>query len=210
MNTASASATVNSPNSLRFCDLSGETYQDLGQTAAIPFRHEIKINGNVPIAYGFETSISFQSYAGAQKAAAGGLSWSITPGTTRYPVDCTQCPAGQIVMPRRFASDPAVTLQLVPPGVRYLPRWNQVDLGLRRSFKIRTMTVQAQVNLFNAFNSNAVLGEGTGLSTRLNPLLPSGATSPNFTYLSNDPDKGGTPSSILQPRLIQVGAQIRF
>jgi hypothetical protein len=115
------------------------------------------------------------------------------------------------VLPYRgVAGDPSVTLQLVSPGVRYLPRWNQLDLGLRRSFHIAKYTVQAQVNLFNALNSSTVLGEGTGLSTRLNPLLANGSTSPNFTYLSNDPDKGGTPNAVLQPRLIQVGAQIKF
>jgi len=70
--------------------------------------------------------------------------------------------------------------------------------------------VQPQVNFFNALNSNAVLGEGTGLSTRLNPLLANGQTSPNFTYLSNDSDKGGTPNAVLQPRLIQIGVQIKF
>ena len=41
------------------------------RTRDIPFRHEVKINANVPLAYGFEASVSFQSYAGAQKAAAG-------------------------------------------------------------------------------------------------------------------------------------------
>ena len=164
----------------------------------------------MPLWFGFEASASFQSYAGAQKAAAGGLSWSITPGTTVYPLDCVACPAGTVVLPRRFASDPAVALQLVPPGVRYLPRWNQLDIGLRRSFRIQGITLQAQLNVFNALNGNAVLGEGTGLTTRLNPLLASGQTSPNFTYLSNDPHMGGTPTSILQPRMIQIGAQIKF
>ena len=210
LNTASASATVNSPNSFRFCDQSGATNQDLGQNAAIPFVHEFKINGNVPLVYGFEASFSLQSYPGAQKAAAGGLSWSITPSATRYPVDCTACPAGTVVLTSRFSGDPGVTVQLVPPGVRYLPRWNQLDLGLRRSFHIHGLTAQAQINLFNALNSNTVLGEGTGLTTRLNPLLASGATDPNFTYLSSDPDKGGTPNSILQPRLIQIGMQLKF
>ncbi len=138
------------------------------------------------------------------------LSWAITPGTTRYPLDCTACPANTVILPSRFNGDPSITLQLVPPGVRYLPRWNQLDLGIRRTFKVHGTTVQPQVNFFNALNSNAVLGEGTGLSTRLNPLLANGQTSPNFTYLSNDPDKGGTPNAVLQPRLIQIGAQIKF
>jgi hypothetical protein len=55
-----------------------------------------------------------------------------------------------------------------------------------------------------------VLGEGTALTTRLNPLLPNGSTSPNYTFTSNDSDKGGTPNAVLQPRLIQIGAQIKF
>jgi hypothetical protein len=29
-------------------------------------------------------------------------------------------------------------------------------------------------------------------------------------FLSSDPNSGGTPLSILQPRIIQIGAQIRF
>jgi hypothetical protein len=29
-------------------------------------------------------------------------------------------------------------------------------------------------------------------------------------FLSSDPSTGGTPTSILQPRIIQLGAQIRF
>ena len=37
MNTASASATLNSPNTLQFCDQSGKTYQELGENATIPF-----------------------------------------------------------------------------------------------------------------------------------------------------------------------------
>ena len=217
LNTANASATLNSPNSLRFCDQSGQTFQNLGSNSPIPFRHEVKLNANVPLWYGFEASASIQSYAGAIKALTGGLGWTLTPNSTRYPLDCTAgcpaIPAGAAVRPfvltNRFNGDPAVTVQLAAPGTRYLPRWNQIDLGLRRSFRVHGATVQAQVNLFNALNSNTVLAEGTTLSTLLNPLH-NGQTSSNFTYLSNDSDRGGTPTSILQPRLIQIGAQIKF
>jgi len=209
LNTASSSATTNSPNSYRFCDQSGQTHQDLGANAGIPFRHEVKVNANVPIAWGFEGSVSLQSYAGAQKATAGGLSWAITPGTTRYPTDCTVCPAGQVILPVRFSGDPSLTVQLVSPGVRYLPRWNQLDFGLRRTFRMGKMTLQPQLNIFNALNANTVLGEGTGLTTLLTPTL-NGVTYSNYTFLSNDPSSGGTPTTILQPRLIQIGAQLRF
>ena len=210
MNTAGASSTLNSPNSLRFCDQSGQTHQELAANASIPYLHEFKVNANVPVVYGFEAGLSLQSYPGAIKSGGGGLSWTVTPGTTRYPVDCTQCPANVIVLPSRFAGDPGVTLQLVSPGLRYLPRWNQVDFVVRRSFRVNTMTVQPQVTFFNLFNGNAILGEGTALSTRLNPLTASGTTAPNFTYLSNDSDKGGTPTAVLQPRLIQLAVQLKF
>jgi len=56
------------------------------------------------------------------------------------------------------------------------------------------------VNLFNALNANPVLTEGTALGSNV-PIAP---------FLSTDPNTGGTPLSILQPRIIQLGAQIRF
>jgi hypothetical protein len=58
--------------------------------------------------------------------------------------------------------------------------------------------VQAQVDLFNALNGNAILSEGTALSSTVAP------------FVSSDASAGGTPFTILQPRLIRLGAQIRF
>ena len=71
--------------------------------------------------------------------------------------------------------------------------------GIRRTFRFGgTRMVQAQLDLFNALNSNAILSEGTALTSAAAP------------FISPDPDAGGTPLTILQPRLIRVGAQIRF
>ena len=67
------------PNTLRFCDQSGATYQNLGQNAQIPFLHSFKLNTNVPLWYGVEVSASLQSYPGLIKAATGGVSWTIAP-----------------------------------------------------------------------------------------------------------------------------------
>jgi hypothetical protein len=106
---------------------------------------------------------------------------------------------GAVVLPSRFAGDPAVTVLLVSPGTRYEPRWNQLDFGLRRTFRFRGgVTVQGQADLFNALNANPVLSEGTALSTAVGP------------FLSSDPNSGGTPTSILQPRIIRLAMQIRF
>jgi hypothetical protein len=206
MNTLNASATLNTPNTLRFCDQSGETFQNLGASATMPFQHSVKLNGNVPLWYGIEVSGSLQSYAGASKATingvpSGGVAWTINRGTTRYPTDCTVpgCTPGAIVLPSRFAGDPAVLVQLASPGTRYEPRWNQLDFGIRRTFRFsRGVSVQAQVDLFNALNANPVLSEGATLSTTVSP------------FVSNDPNSGGTPISILQPRLVRIGAQFRF
>jgi len=192
--------------SFQFCDQSLATYQNLGQGTSIPFQHSFKLNANVPLWYGFEISASLQSYPGAPKATTngidnGGVTWTINRGTTRYPTDCAVpgCTPGAVVLPSRFAGDPAVAVRLPSPGTRYEPRWNQLDLGLRRTFRFaRGVTVQGQVDLFNALNSNTVLTEGTALSTSVAP------------FLSSDPGAGGTPTSILQPRILRLAAQFRF
>ena len=82
-NTLNASATTNNPNTLRFCDQSGQQLQNLGENAAIPYQHGFKLNANVPLVYGFEASTSLQSYPGAIKATTGGVSWTVTRGSTR-------------------------------------------------------------------------------------------------------------------------------
>jgi hypothetical protein len=200
MNTANASATLNSPNTLRFCDQFGDSNQNLGRSATIPYQHGFKFNANVPVAYGVEMSASFQSYPGTIKQTAGGVNWTITRGSTRYPNDCAVpgCTPGAIVLPSRYAGDPSIRLELASPGTRYTPHYSQLDFGVRRNFRIWKTDVQAQVDLFNATNSNVVLSEGTALTTTVQP------------FLSSDPEAGGVPFTILQPRLIRIGAQIRF
>jgi len=198
---ATGSSTLNSPNNLRFCDQSGATYQNLGQNASIPYLHTFKLNANVPLWYGVEISASLQSYPGAIKAATGGVSWTIARGSTRYPTDCAVpgCTPGAIVLPSRFAGDPSVIVQLASPGTRYEPRWNQTDFGVRRTFRLpHGVVLQGQVDIFNLFNSNAVLSEGTAMSTLVTP------------FLSADPNSGGTPLTILNPRLVRLAAQFRF
>jgi len=153
------------------------------------------------VKYGVEVSASLQSYPGLIKAATGGVSWTIARGSTRYPTDCNVpgCTPGAVVLPSRFAGDPAITVQLASPGTRYEPRWNQVDLGVRRTFHLsRGVVVQGQIDVFNAFNSNAVLSEGTAMTTLVAP------------YLSADPNTGGTPITILNPRMARIAAQFRF
>ncbi len=200
LNTPNSSSTTNNPNLLRFCDQSGHLYQNLGQNVAMRYQHGFKVNANIPLFYGFEASASLQSYPGAIKATTGGVSWTVTRGSTRYPADCSVpgCLPGALVLPSRFASDPAITLQLVAPGTRFEPRWNQLDFGIRRNLRLSQTQIMLQVDLFNALNASSVLSETTALSTSVAP------------YVSADPAAGGFPTSILQPRIIRLGAQLRF
>ena len=101
------------------------------------------------------------------------------------------------------AANPIVTGPVAAkaaPGTRYEPRWNQLDFSLSKTFKFSGKSVRAQVTLFNALNANPVLTETTSLGSNVS-IAP---------YLTTDPNTGGTPISILQPRIIQLGAQIRF
>src|SRR5260370_2709620 len=51
----------NDPNSLRFCDWTGSLFQDLGKIPGIPYRHEFKLTGSVPLKWGFQVSGSLYS-----------------------------------------------------------------------------------------------------------------------------------------------------
>src|SRR4029078_6803123 len=165
------SATLITQHTRRFARKSGKTYQDNGKNASIPYQNGFKLNGNLPLWYGVEMSASLQSYPGTIKQTSGGLNWAITRGTTRYPNDCAVagCVPGAIVLPARFASDPGITAQLASPVTRYEPHYSQLDFGVRRTFKIRGVTAQAQVDLFNATNSGAILSEGVSLSSTVAP-----------------------------------------
>ena len=184
------------PNTLRFCDDSGNARLGEPQVQR-PYRHEVKLGGNLPLWYGFEASAALQSYAGAEK----GVGWTITPGSTRYPIDCTVpgCTPNAIVMTSRYAGDGGVGLQLVTPGTRYLPRTTQLDFGLKRAFALPGgRRVTAEFNVYNLLNDNAVLTE---LQT-----LGSGASVAPFV----EGAPGGRPTGIMYPRIMRIAASVRF
>ena len=213
-NTDPLAAAVNDPNSLRFCDWSGSTYQDLGKITGIPYRNEFKVQGNVPLKWGIEANASLYSdptfstnfavNAGATAEPGATLAgqvmgfktvnWPITP-TARYPADCT-CPnPGALVDPG--LAQGAETIQLISPGSRLTPRLNQLDLGVRKVFHIREkFTLMGEAQFFNALNSNAVQTESYTLGTSIKPYLAGGI--------------GGVPTAILNPRMMRLNLQFKF
>ena len=214
MNTDPLSTALNDPNSLRYCDQNGELYQDLGKSTGIPYRNEFKLQTNVPLKWGIEVNASLYSdpvfsttytvnpggVAQAGAVLAGGVQgyktvlWSITP-TARYPADCN-CPnPGGLV--DADLKQGAETITLVPPGSRLTPRLDQLDLGVRKVFRIHEkFTLMGEAQFFNVTNSNAALTESYTLGSSIKP------------YVAGGP--GGVPTAILNPRMVRLNLQCKF
>jgi len=101
---------------------------------AVPFRHEFKMAGNYPLPYGVELGAILQSYPGAQRI----ITWQ--PAAALFPGGRTN----------------AETIMLTRPGALYQPRWTQLDLNVKKNFRLGKRVVSGQIDVFNALNSNAV------------------------------------------------------
>jgi carboxypeptidase family protein len=129
------------PNGINTADLYiGENVSTGGRFCnqgafGVPFRHEFKAAGNVPLFYGLEFGTILQSYPGQQRI----ITW--TPGAGVFP-------NGQ-----RTNSE---TIILSKPGSTYQPRWSQWDINLKRNFRYGRKVLTAQVDVFNILNSNTI------------------------------------------------------
>ena len=214
--TAGTGNLLNDPNSLRFCDWYGSLNQPLGQVSGIPFRNSFKLQGNVPLWYKFEFSASLLSdpvyntnfalnntpygvtnpepiFAGAQQGIKE-VYWTLTSGT-KYPSNCS-CPTPGAVVDPGLAQG-SETIMLASPGSRLTPQLNQLDIGLRRNFVIHDRwNIKAQAQIFNVLNSNVVTAEAQTLGSSITPFVKGGI--------------GGTPTTILNPRMLQLAVQFKF
>ena len=196
--------TYNDPNSLRFCDERGK----------IPFRSEGKVISTMPIKWGIEGSAVWQSSPEFIKY----LNWDITTAS-RYSADCVGCNAGGLVI-ANVAKDPTLNpngtlinaserIALGDPGTRYADRLNQLDLGIKRTFKFREkLRIQAQLDVFNVMNSSTVLVETQTLGTTAKSATAAPATYSIAPFVLGGP--GGRPTSILQARLMRLAVQFHF
>ena len=81
-------------------------------------------------------------------------------------------------------------MPLTAPGTEFLPRLNQFDLSLAKWFGLGgSRRLQGQLDIFNVFNANPVLG----------------VQSVNFATAAYN-----QPNAILNGRTFRVGAQLRF
>jgi hypothetical protein len=172
------------PNRLRFCDQTGELFQELGEVPGIPYRHEFKVAGSYPLPWRLQAGVSFVSYPGAtcncpgSSATAPAPAW---PGPLN--VLWTPLPA---VFPGGQRTE-SVTAHLIAPGTKYLETWNQLDVTLKWAARVGRLELLPAFEVFNLLNSNVVLNENQNFGSAL-----------------------GRPSQILQGRFIKLGALMRF
>jgi hypothetical protein len=220
---------LNDPNTLRFCDMFGSLYQDLGKVPSPPWQNEFKLQGALPIRWGLVASASLYSnrYQGSAVptgfAPIGSTSGVVNDGylartwlvssTTRYPSDCAQCPNDASTPGRKALVDPGLlqgseTIHLVAPGQVLTPRLNQLDVSFKKTFRFREKYVlEPEAQIFNLFNSNAAVTQSVALGSSVAPLLPESAC--KGSSLTNC-GIGGQVTTITNPRLLRLAVMIRF
>jgi hypothetical protein len=114
-------------NGGRFCDQ---------RNFDIPFQHQFKLAGSYPIpVIGVDLGLILQSYAGSAR-------------TITYQPPATLFPNQQ-----RTNTE---TIILNPPGSLFHPRYNQVDLNVKKNFRFGSKTMSGQIDFFNVLNGNAI------------------------------------------------------
>ncbi len=177
--------------------------------SGIPWQKQFKGTIVYPLPwYGISVSAAFQSLngylSGTALQAYGGFTagtgfdrpnglgtfWLVTP-TTRYAASCTgPCTPGGLVLPALSASGLAsLSIPLVAPETEFTPRINQLDLSASKRFEFSKITVLPKLDVFNALNSD----DYTSVVT-----AQFGAA----TYMR--------PSTVLQGRIIRIGADVRW
>jgi hypothetical protein len=146
------------------------------------FLTQVKALGSYEVPkIGVQLSATFQSLAAAN-----------ANGPSTLDVTKLQFDTGTLGHPFGFGF-PFRTFEIVNQGDLAGDRLNQVDFRVAKLFRIGTTRTQVNFDLYNLFNSNAVLTEN-GLYDVWNP----------------NQNIGRTPTSILQARFFKIGAQFDF
>jgi hypothetical protein len=159
---------VTDPNRLRFCDWS---------QFDIPFRNDFKIVGSHSVGFGLRVGAVVQSYGGVAPGCRGSTT-GVCQSQVAWVVPTNLFPGGRTQ---------SVTVNLIEPGTNYLPRWTQVDLSLKRGFRVGKLRLDGSLDLFNVFNVSTVLNQNVNFGMSLNQ-----------------------PTEILQGRLLRFSSGLSF
>ena len=210
------------PNSLRYCDTGDmRATPDGPSLGAIPWAKSFKIAASFPLALGLTLSGTYQNLDLPIGQAGGGTARlpfdrTFTYGRTsdRYPdgsanfvaaggtaVPATPCPSGQaacavpgsLSAPATLTST-SVSLPIEPPGFSRDERLGQLDVKISKLFKFGRVTFSPTFEAFNLLNADTI----TGRTSLAYPSSNTGTSS----YLG--------PSSVLKPRLLGIGALVKW
>jgi len=152
----------------------------------MPYLTQFKISGSYPLPYGVQISGNWQGYPG-QPGGTARQDATYDPAISRV-IDTSlnvNYVVDRTVVPSLVQS--SVTVPLIKPGTKYLDRWNQIDVRLAKKFQFRNLNFQGQLDIFNVLNASSILTTNETYGTSLD-----------------------RPTSILQGRLLAVGAQLNF
>jgi hypothetical protein len=74
-----------------------------------------------------------------------------------------------------------------------LPRVSSLDVRLEKAFRIRTLNIMGDLDVFNVTNSATILGKQFDI--RRDPALPTGFNK---------------PLEVMNPRILRVGLRLNF
>jgi hypothetical protein len=149
------------PNLLRFCDRF-----NLPDAYPVRFRSDFKLAASHELPYRVQVSANFTSQPGRQEGnnllvdELLPISWNISR-TTRYTQEgCAgrPCTPGALVIPNMVQT--SLVLPLAPPGTaRFLERQNQLNIGLKKIFRVRGIQYSGEFDIYNMLNADSIMDE---------------------------------------------------
>ena len=115
--------------------------------------------------YAFNVGVSFVSFAGANRLVGAGGAANVVGGTgsVAWAVPAALFPGG---------ITEAVTVPLLAPGVSYLNGWNQLDLSVRRDFRVGgRFVLRPALEMYNLTNGAVVLSRNNNYGQALDAPL---------------------------------------
>jgi hypothetical protein len=208
-NVCSSAAT--NPNLLNYCDQS---------QSGIPWRTQFKLFGTYPLPWwDVQVSGAFQALPGyllgtraltqggnatPNLVAVNGLgsAWAVSP-TTNYAVcpgnsASLGCVVGARVVPGMNSA--TFNVPLVAPDTEMTSRITQLDIGVSKRINLGRLKLEPKLDVFNALNSSDYF---TVRSTTFQPTAVAGVS-------AGSPPGYLAPASILQGRLLRIGANVTW
>ena len=151
------------PNRQLFCD---------ARDYSIPFLHEFKVSGSVPLPGGIQVSGSAQFYPAQEAVVGGSLSWGGThqggalEGARPYNGNIEYIVPSSVFVDQEHVRTQSFSVPLMPPGALFYDRLTQVDLSVRRTFALANgMRWELQADIYNIIDAQPILNGNNAFGT---------------------------------------------